>query len=246
MVRPPTLILALPSARDDLRQRDVVGVELVQIDIDVILLGRAAPGVDLNDARHGQQAALHDPILNGAQIGQAEVRRPDHLIAINLAHQAGGLDLRRHAVRQADVLLQIDRRLRQGEVIIDAVVEGHPHKRQTVERRRTDDVDARRRGKPDFDRDGVVALHLLGRQTRRLRGDFQDHRRRIGIGFDVQPGEGKQAGADEQQKAEQNQRSPRQAECKKTFQHCRSSHVAIPSVPMHDRSSITARWRARC
>ena len=28
---------------DDLRQRDAVGVELVEIDVDVVLLGRAAP-----------------------------------------------------------------------------------------------------------------------------------------------------------------------------------------------------------
>jgi hypothetical protein len=32
--------------------------------------------------------ALHDPVLDGAQIGQPEMRRPDHLIAVDLADQA--------------------------------------------------------------------------------------------------------------------------------------------------------------
>ena len=43
MVRPPTLMLALPSARDHLRQCDIVGIELMQIDVDIVLLGRFRP-----------------------------------------------------------------------------------------------------------------------------------------------------------------------------------------------------------
>ncbi len=119
---------------DNLRQRNVVSVEFVQIDVDIVFLGRAAPSIYLNDPWDGQKAALHDPILDSAQIGQPEMRRPDHLITVNFADQAGGLDLRRHAVRQTDILLQIDRCLCQSKIIIDAVIKGHPHKRQTVER----------------------------------------------------------------------------------------------------------------
>ena len=73
---------------NDLRQRDVVGVELVQIDLNLKLLGRSAPGVDLNDALDLQQAALHDPILDGAKIGQSEIWRTGNLIAIDFTDQA--------------------------------------------------------------------------------------------------------------------------------------------------------------
>ena len=80
-------------------------------------------------------------------------------------------------------------------------------------------VDARRGGKPDFHRDRVVALHLLGRQAGRLRGDLQDHRRRIGIGLDVEPGKGDQAGADEHQQAQQDDRATRQSELQHAAEH---------------------------
>src|SRR5262249_51647767 len=50
---------------ENLRQGDAVGVELVEVDLDVVRLRRAAPGHHLNDAGHGEQAALHDPILKG-------------------------------------------------------------------------------------------------------------------------------------------------------------------------------------
>src|SRR5215510_10601823 len=70
---------------DDLRQRDVVGVELVQIDFDIVLLGSSAPSIDLDYARNSQETALQDPILNRAQVRQSEVRRSDHLVPENFA-----------------------------------------------------------------------------------------------------------------------------------------------------------------
>src|SRR5450631_2470866 len=70
---------------DDLGYGDVVGVELVQVDFDLVFLGGAAPGVDLNDAGYRKKPALQDPVLDGAQIGQSEMRRSDHLVAIDLA-----------------------------------------------------------------------------------------------------------------------------------------------------------------
>jgi hypothetical protein len=68
---------------DHLRQRDIVGIELVEIDLDLKLLGSSAPGVDLNHTLDGQQPALHNPVLDGAKIGQPEVGRPGHLIAVD-------------------------------------------------------------------------------------------------------------------------------------------------------------------
>ncbi len=204
---------------DHLRQRDVVGVEFVQIDLDVIFLGGAAPGIHLHDARNGEEPALQDPILHGAEIGQAEIRRPDHLIAVDLADEAGALDLRRDVVRQADILLQIDRGLRQREIIIDIILEHDADERQPVERGRANDVDAGRGGEPDLDRDGEIALHFLGRLAGRLGGNLQDHRRRIWIGLDVQAGKREQAGDDEEKQAEQDERPPGQPECEQPLEH---------------------------
>ncbi len=204
--------VGIADRADDLGQRDAVGIELVQVDLDLEFLGGAAPGIDLHHAGNGQQPALDDPVLDGAQIGQPEMRRADHLIAVDLAHQARALDRGGHAVRQVDVLLQADRRLRQREVVIDAVIERDAHERQAVERRRADVVDPRGRREPDLHRNRVVALHLLGRETGGLRGDLQDNRRRVGIGLDVELGEGDQSAGDEHQQAQQDDRTPRQPE----------------------------------
>ena len=43
-----------------------------------------------------------------------------------------------------------------------------------------------RGGEANLDRDGVKPLHLLGGKAGRLRGDFDDHRRRVGIGLDIE------------------------------------------------------------
>ena len=92
---------------DDLRYRDAVGVELMQIDVDIVLLGRAAPRVHLDHAvGHGEKAARRDPVLYGAQIGQPEMRWTDHLVAVDLADQARLRDARHLVSRQRDVLRQ--------------------------------------------------------------------------------------------------------------------------------------------
>jgi len=85
-----------------LGQRDVVGIELVEIDLDIVLLGCAAPRAHLNDAWNGEQPTDDDPILHGAQVGQSEVGRTDDLVAKDLADQARLLDRGRHTVGKAD------------------------------------------------------------------------------------------------------------------------------------------------
>src|SRR5712675_329486 len=104
-------------------------------------------------------------------------------------YQARSENLRRDVVGKRDILLQVDRRLGEGEVIVDAVIEGDADKGEAVERGRADVFDPGRHRKPDFNRDRVVAFHLLGGQAGRLRGDLQDHRRRVRVGFDIEPGE---------------------------------------------------------
>jgi len=44
--------VGVAERRDELRNGDVVGLELLQVGIDIELLGGAAPGVDLHDARN--------------------------------------------------------------------------------------------------------------------------------------------------------------------------------------------------
>ena len=204
---------------DHLRDGDVVGLQLAQVGVDVELLGRAAPAVDLDDARHGQQPPRHHPVLDRAQVGQAEVLGAYELVAIDLADQTGLLDLRDLVARQVDVLLQVQRRLRVGREVVDPVLEGDAHERQAVERRRAYRVDARRRVQPDLHRDRVVLLHLLRGLAGRLRGDLQDHRSRIGVGLDVELEEGRDAGRAEDEQTHHNDGAARQTEGDEGLDH---------------------------
>ena len=180
----------------------------------------AAPRVYRHDAvGNGEQAARCDPVLYRAQVGEPEVRRADHLIAIDLADQARLLNLRYLVAGQRDVLLQAERRLCIGEEIIDTVSESDAHEGQAIERCRADIVDPGRGIEADLHRDGVIALHLLGRESSGLRRDFEDHRRGIGIGLDIELGEGDNPGGDENQQAQQDDRTTCEAECEDGLQH---------------------------
>src|SRR5262249_51241963 len=44
--------IGVSNGGGELRQRDALGIEPVQIDLNLILLGGASPGVDLDDARN--------------------------------------------------------------------------------------------------------------------------------------------------------------------------------------------------
>ena len=155
-----------------------------------------------------------------------EVRGSDQLIAEDLADQAGALDLRRDVIRQADVLLQIDGGLRQREVIIDAVLEHDPYEGQAVERRGADHVDAGSGGQPNLYGYGVIALHFLRRLPSGLRSDFQDHRRGIWIGLDIEPGEGSKTRCDKYQQAQQDDGPPGQRKCRAALQHKSTSGLS--------------------
>ena len=86
--------VAVVNDGQNLRQGQAIGDELVLIDIDVIGLGLAAPSRDVDDARHGLEAALQHPILERLQIGDRIAGRADHAIAIDLAYRAFRGDLR--------------------------------------------------------------------------------------------------------------------------------------------------------
>ncbi len=197
---------------DELRDRNIIGFQLSEIGVDIELLCGPAPAVDLHHTRNSEKASGNDIILQRPQIGQPKMRRPDNLIAIDLTDQAGLLDLGDLIARQVDVLLQADRRLGQSEIEIDAIFEGNADKRQAVERCRADIDHAGGRVETHFHRNGVIFLHLLGRKTGRLCRDFKNNRRRIWIGFDIEPRKRDEFRGTEHHKTQDNDRAARQPE----------------------------------
>src|SRR6202034_3222316 len=117
---------------EDLRYRHPVELELARVDVDVELLGRAAPRIDLDDAGNREQARYDDPVADGAQIHHTEVLRADDLAAQDLAGAAVLLHARHQPAGQVGILLQRDDGAAVGEVVIDSVLEHHADERQAV------------------------------------------------------------------------------------------------------------------
>src|ERR1700676_2627698 len=127
---------------DQLRDRDVIGFELLQVGVDIELLGGSAPGIDLHDSGNREETTRDHVILHRAQIGQSEMRRTDELVAVDFPDKTGLLNLGNLIARQVDVLLQADRRLREREVKINPVFEGDADERQSIEGSRANIDDA--------------------------------------------------------------------------------------------------------
>ena len=203
----------------DLGHGDAVGFELVRVHLDLEFLGGAAPTVDGCDAGNGQQPARHDPILNRAQIRDSEMLGADDLITIDFPGRAVRLDGGHQTAGQADVLLHRDRCLGVGEVIVHPIFEADAHKGQSIERSRADDVNAGRGVEPNLHGARVVTFHLLGREARRLRGNFQDDGRGVRIRLDVEHLESNEPGAGKQQQTQHHNRAAAQAKCDERLEH---------------------------
>ena len=105
-VLPPTLMLALLDGLQHLRQRQPVGDQLVEIDLQFIGLGLAAPAGDVDHAGHGAEAALQHPVLQRLEVEHAVVRRSFQAVAKDFADRAERRNSRLRVARQRRQLRQ--------------------------------------------------------------------------------------------------------------------------------------------
>src|SRR5262249_16194081 len=52
---PAHIDIGVAERADDLRDRDIVGVEFIEIDLNIVLLGRTAPGIYCDHPRRGEE-----------------------------------------------------------------------------------------------------------------------------------------------------------------------------------------------
>src|ERR1700736_5449813 len=147
------------------------------------------------------------------------MRRTNHLIAINLSGGAALLNGGHEIPRQTDILLHGSGRLAVGKVKVNAILENDTDKRQPVEGSRTDDIDAGFCIESNLDRARVVALHLFGRQARRLGGNFENYRGWVWIRLDVEYLESSEPGYDKRQQAENDDRPAAETERNDRLEH---------------------------
>ena len=169
-----------------LRQRQAVGDQLVEIDLQFVGLGLAAPAHDVDHARHGTEAALQHPVLQRLEIEHAVVRRSLEAVAKNFADRADRRDRWLHTARQRRELRQPVQHLLQRLLVGIVERELQFDVGQPVQRDGADGAQILDAGNAGFDRDRDVALDFLRREPRALRHDVDHRRGRIGIGLDVE------------------------------------------------------------
>ena len=182
---PPTFWLAFGDGRDDLGEGDAVPAQPVGVDLHVVLLGLAAVARDVDDARHLLELPLQDPVLGGLQVAPAcsPCPRP---VAEELADGVPGRELAAAALRAAETNWSRLMTSCRACFVVGAPLEVALDVAQPEEGLRADVVQARHAGQADLQRDGHVALDLLGAPAVGL-GDDLDHRRhRVGVGLDVE------------------------------------------------------------
>ena len=149
---------------------------------DLELLGEAAPGVDLGDPGHADEAGADDPILERAQLGQVDIGvTAREEVVVDLAQPGGDRPHRRpldalRELRLAEPLVD----LLAGEVDVGPVLEDGDDLREAELRDRADLLEPLQAPQRVLDGEGDEPLDLLGRQ---LGGDGVDldlDRRRVG------------------------------------------------------------------
>ena len=176
------IAIVLLDGRDDVLERQAVGTQLRRIRRDVILLGEAADGVDLGDARDLAQLRLDDPVLDFAQVGW-RVRCPVRLLRARFAFDRPQIDLtqagryrphhRRDTGRQVFPGL-LDALVDQlaSKIDVRAILENYGHLGQAITRERSGLLQPRQAGHHGFDREGDALLDLERRVTGRRRVDL--------------------------------------------------------------------------
>jgi len=164
---------------NDLRQRQAMRDHPIEIDFGLKFLGPAAQDQHVGHAWNDAQPALNHPVLQ-----RLEMHDIDFGGALDTA---GRRDHRLHPGRKNGVLEPVDGLL-PDKVVVAAVFELDPDEAQRINRVGADEPQPRRAGDGYFERDRDVTFHLLGRLARVLGDDFDDGRRRILVGLDVQRG----------------------------------------------------------
>ena len=176
-------------------KRNVVVVQFLRIDVNVVLLGKSAEGAVADHARHGAELTRDDPVVNRLLVEKIVLGTLDG-VAVDLADGIFRRDARRDAGRKADELELVNR------LGVVPVVVAVPRKvaadvRQAEQRDRAHRFQVARGAERVLQRHGDQAFHFLRAEPVGQRQQLDHRLHRVGIGFDVDLGEGIDSGKEQ-------------------------------------------------
>ena len=166
-------------------QRNFVGPQPGGIDVDLVLLDRAADAGDLGDARHGVELVADEPVLDGAKVPQ-RIAFPLDRVPEDVAHAGGVRPQRGHHAGGKGLRQEIEPFEDAGarEVEIHRILEDHVDHREPERGRRADDTDAGKTLEAHGERIRDLVLDLLRRAARPVGEDDDLVVAEIGDGVD--------------------------------------------------------------
>ena len=193
---------------NDCRERNVVGLKFVRIELDLILPDEAADGGDFGDARNGFELVANVPILKAAQIRQAvlvAVVNENIFVDPAGAGRVGpehGINAGRQLALQ---LLQVFEHPRARPVEIRAVLEDDVHVGIAEHGLRAHCLDLRRGEHRGDDGVGHLVFDDVGRLARPVGVDDDLHVGNIRQSVERNVSHGPDSGQDQQEDSRENQ-----------------------------------------
>ncbi len=235
--------IVLREPLNDLIQRDIEPQECAGIQIDVVFLGRAAIGADIDHAGHPLELPPDLPVLNGLQLGQA-LAGPGHFIAKDFGDGRPGRDRRLDVLGQRDGLQPVENFLPVAE-IFRTEVEIDFDVAQAEDGEGADIGESRHTLERDLDRQGNGPFHLFGRPPAVLGDDFDHGGRRVRIGHHIQDMERVEPSEEQHKPGDTDEHALRQRKTDDFIDHecgylsCRLYRSRRPGLNTGVRSSQT-------
>ncbi len=180
----------------DLGQGDALALHAVGVDLDLILLGQSAEARDVDDARDLLEALLEGPVLGGLDLLEAVAGGRRERVTEDLTDGIAGRELRLEVAGQRDQLEPVE------HLFLVPAVAGVPVEvaldvGELEDRDAAADLQAKHAVEAGLERHGDEPLDFLRAPSRWLGDDLDAGWHRVGIGLDVQVGEGPQAPRDD-------------------------------------------------
>ena len=187
MKLPPPLVLLLAICCSTWAMREAVGDQLLGVELDLVLLGRAAEAGDVDHALDALEGLLEGPVFERlllhhvvGGVGAFEG------VPVDLADGAPvGAHLRNKIGGQADLAEALEHVLAI-DVAGGVVVEDEHQAGEAGQRGGAEMGEVGNAGHLDLDRDGDLALDLFGAAARPLGDDLDVVVGDVGVGFDGQ------------------------------------------------------------
>ncbi len=189
---------------EDLLQGQAVRPQFRGIDDDLVLLRKAAPGVDLCDAGNGAQPGRDHPVEDRPALHRGDAVSLDCELE-DVAEPGRDRTQLGSAQTLRDRFACLDEALGDelaGEVEVDSVLEDDRHRREAIAGDRADLLELRKAVHRGLHRVRHELLHLHGPEGRSLREDLYLDVRDVGLGVDRELRQGVGAAGDEEDRGQ--------------------------------------------